>query len=251
MVLASAGCEPLLTAGRDRTYDRVVHLYESARLREGKGVGRTSEQGQPTPIQQRILEAIRKATTEQGFAPTIRELAERVNRPKSTVEYHLDRLEGKGQIVRLRAARYARARTIALANPGMQASPPPELVKVPFFSTPQAAATPEERPETTYALPRDLVGEGELLFMTRVPKDMDGVLAANDRIVIRRTGDPQAGDLVAVLGLDGELAVSRLDYSAAKARPAAGQASELIDAEDAKGRRMLGTVLTVVRSLTH
>ncbi|WP_282083948.1 LexA family protein [Streptomyces tendae] len=54
-----------------------------------------------TPRQERILHVIRQAITDEGVAPTVAEIADRVGlRSWSSVHYQLRELETKGAIVR-------------------------------------------------------------------------------------------------------------------------------------------------------
>lgn len=54
-----------------------------------------------TPRQEAILHVIRQAITDEGVAPTVAEIAERVGlRSWSSVHYQLRELEAKGAIVR-------------------------------------------------------------------------------------------------------------------------------------------------------
>ncbi|MEF9521235.1 MULTISPECIES: MarR family transcriptional regulator [Streptomyces] len=54
-----------------------------------------------TPRQEEILRAIRQAITDEGAAPTVAEIAERVGlRSASSVHYQLRELETKGAIHR-------------------------------------------------------------------------------------------------------------------------------------------------------
>lgn len=53
-----------------------------------------------TDIQERILGVIRLAITDQGDAPTVAEIADRVNLRPSSVHYQLRELEAKGAIAR-------------------------------------------------------------------------------------------------------------------------------------------------------
>jgi repressor LexA len=54
-----------------------------------------------TPRQETILHVIRQAITDEGVAPTVAEIAERVGlRSWSSVHYQLRELEAKGAIVR-------------------------------------------------------------------------------------------------------------------------------------------------------
>lgn len=54
-----------------------------------------------TPVQQRILDEIRQFVAEYGYAPSLRELADRSGRGLSTVAYQVRQLEVKGRIRRV------------------------------------------------------------------------------------------------------------------------------------------------------
>ncbi|MFF1604214.1 LexA family protein [Streptomyces mirabilis] len=54
-----------------------------------------------TETQERILRCIRQAITDQGEAPTVQEIGERVGmRSRASVHYQLGELESKNAIVR-------------------------------------------------------------------------------------------------------------------------------------------------------
>jgi repressor LexA len=86
-----------------------------------------------TPVQRRILAALTR-TLDEGPAPTVRELAERLRMKRSTVHYHLQALRRAGYIAAEGRHRDITLTGAARASAGDQAPPEPR---------PAAAAVPE------------------------------------------------------------------------------------------------------------
>ncbi len=70
----------------------------------------------------------------------------------------------------------------------------------------------EEEVEDVYALPRQLVGEGQIFALTVVGDSMiDAAICDGDIVAVRKTSSADHGDIVAAL-LDGEATVKRFRY---------------------------------------
>ncbi len=165
-----------------------------------------------TPRQRRILEVIRDAFAEQGYPPSIREIADRAGLASSSSAAHqLKVLQAKGFLVR--DPHRPRALMVRLPDslaPAPEAQPvEPDLpapsapaVEVPILGR-IAAGGPilaEQAVEDVFALPRQLVGEGTL-FLLEVRGDsmVEAAICDGDYVVVRQQPDAVNGDIVAAL----------------------------------------------------
>jgi len=155
-----------------------------------------------TPRRRKIVEVIDDSVRRNGYAPSMREIGEAVGLAStSSVSYQLSVLEQAGYLSR--AAR--RPRTAALRTParpaagqvtGHAVAPVPRVGRI-------AAGGPilaEQLIEEMVPLPRQLVGEGELIILTVVGDSMiDAAIADGDWVVVRRESDIENGDIVAAM----------------------------------------------------
>jgi repressor LexA len=155
-----------------------------------------------TPRQQKILDLVRNFTTDNGHAPTVRELCRLagVSSP-DTVQYHLDNLRQKGLLEeargRSRAAQIAFDERIALI---------PVLGKVP--AGPSSGAYAEAMGHVPTVMER---GDASGLFALRVKGDsMESTLWDGDTVVVRWQETASSNDVVVVRYDDGEATVKRL-----------------------------------------
>jgi repressor LexA len=163
-----------------------------------------------TPRRRRIVEVIEDSVRRNGYAPTMREIAQAVGLAStSSVAHQLSVLEEAGYLSR--EAR--RPRTAALRASARPAAGPrtsraedqpagPGLARVPLVGR-IAAGDPilaQEQLEDVFPLPRQLVGEGDLM-MLRVTGDsmIDAAIADGDLVVVRRGSDIENGDIVAAM----------------------------------------------------
>ncbi|MFT3887037.1 MAG: transcriptional repressor LexA [Arachnia sp.] len=169
-----------------------------------------------TPRQIKILLVIREAMESHGYPPSIREIASRAGLAStSSVSHQLKVLEEKGFL--RRDPNRPRALVVTL---------PEELPQRPmdseqsFDSIPASVSAPlvgriaaggpilaTQQVEDVFALPRQLVGDGEI-FMLEVRGDsmIDAAICDGDWVVVRRQQDAVNGDIVAAL-LDEEATV--------------------------------------------
>jgi repressor LexA len=151
-----------------------------------------------TPRRRQIVEIIDDSVRRHGYSPSMREIGEAVGLAStSSVSYQLKVLEREGYLSR--AAR--RPRTAALRAP---APPPgePELAQVPLVGQ-VAAGVPilaDQNVEDVFLLPRQLVGDGELIILRVVGDSMiDAAITDGDWVVVRRESDIENGDIVAAM----------------------------------------------------
>jgi repressor LexA len=157
-----------------------------------------------TARRRQIVEVIDDSVRRNGYAPSMREIGEAVGLAStSSVSYQLSVLEKEGYLSR--AARRPRTATLrAAATPaaGPEPKPGPVLASIPLVGR-IAAGGPilaHEQIEDVFPLPRQLVGEGDLI-MLRVAGDsmIDAAIADGDLVVVRRESDIENGDIVAAM----------------------------------------------------
>ncbi|WP_062528978.1 transcriptional repressor LexA [Demequina rhizosphaerae] len=177
-----------------------------------------------TARQRAVVDFIRATVLERGYPPSMREIGDAVGLTSpSSVKHQLTALEAKGVLRR----DPHRPRAIEVVLPGEQpaeaaAPAAPETPAVPASSGDEgavhmvplvgriAAGGPilaEQEVEDTFALPRQLTGDGEL-FMLQVSGDsmIDAAICDGDWVVVRRQNSADNGDIVAAL-LDDEATV--------------------------------------------
>ncbi|MFM7146269.1 MAG: transcriptional repressor LexA [Actinomycetales bacterium] len=162
-----------------------------------------------TKRQRAILDMIRSTVEERGYPPSVREIGEGVGLTSpSSVAHQLAALERLGYL--RRDPNRPRALVVAdEAGPTTAADRRSDLVEVPILGR-IAAGGPilaEQQVEDTFALPRDLVGQGDL-FMLKVVGDsmVDAAICDGDWVVVRSQPTADNGDIVAAL-LDDEATV--------------------------------------------
>ncbi|MEX5295179.1 transcriptional repressor LexA [Kocuria sp. CPCC 205268] len=193
--------------------------------------------GRGLSVRQRtILEAIQRSIAEHGYPPSMREIGDLVGLASlSSVTHQLSQLEKLGYLRRdpkrpramevltpLRlSGSGAEETTGAAAEPSERTARPAvrdsvaelstsaDVTMVPLVGHIAAGGpiTAEQAVEDVLALPRQLVGHGEL-FMLRVKGDsmIDAAICDGDWVVVRRQSAADNGDIVAAL-LDDEATV--------------------------------------------
>jgi repressor LexA len=176
------------------------------------------------------MQVITESVRRRGYPPTMREIGEAVGlASSSSVSAQIDVLEAKGYL--RRAA--GRPRSVEVRLPGKPAVRPGaetaqdtaadillrEGACVPVLGRIAAGlpALAEQSIEDIFLLPRQLVGEGDDLFLLQVTgESMTGVgIMADDWVVVRRQPDADDGSVVAAL-IDGETTVRAIQRSAGK-----------------------------------
>jgi repressor LexA len=165
-----------------------------------------------TPRQRRVLEVIQEVVEARGYPPSIRELGDEVGlASSSSVAHQLKVLEQKGFLRRdpnrPRAMEVFVPQTLRDDTGINDAYPAP--VHVPLLGR-IAAGGPilaEERHEDVFALPKQVVGEGDL-FLLEVSGDsmIEAAICNGDWVVVRKEQTAENGDIVAAL-LDDEATV--------------------------------------------
>ncbi len=162
--------------------------------------------------QRAILDMIRETTQERGYPPSVREIGESVGLTSpSSVAHQLKNLQRAGYL----RIDPNRPRALVLSPDTNKPACVDQIASenstrhVPVLGR-IAAGGPilaEQSVEATFALPRDLVGEGELFSLKVVGDSMvDAAICDGDWVVIRRQPTCENGDIVAAL-LDDEATV--------------------------------------------
>lgn len=170
--------------------------------------------------QRAILEMIRSAILERGYPPTVREIGDTVGLASpSSVAYQLKVLTERGYLRR----DLNRARAVEVMSPDASAKtrqldgdeelargdalPIPAYIPVVGRVAAGGPILAEERVETVFPLPRELVGEGTLFMLTVVGESMiEAAICDGDWVVVKQQQDADNGDIVAAL-IDGEATV--------------------------------------------
>jgi repressor LexA len=182
-----------------------------------------------TPRQRKIVQVIEDRIRSDGYPPTLREIADAAGLAStSSVSYQLSSLQKKGYL-----SRGARRPRTAVVRPlgGPAAERPagrtragreePRLAEVPLVGR-IAAGGPilaDEVIEDIVPLPRQLVGEGDLIMLRVVGDSMiNAAIADGDWVVVRRESDVENGDIVAAMiesdtSADGEATVKTFKKS--------------------------------------
>ncbi len=170
-----------------------------------------------TKRQRQLLDFIEAHIAENGYPPSIREMAEHMGiRSTNGVNDHLKALERKGYLERKAGLK---SRAIALTHKGAGNSPPEratrpgevgQVVAIPLVGR-VAAGTPilaEEHLEGQVQIDRDLVGRGAELFALRVQGDSmrDAGILSGDTVFVRQQPDARAGQVVVAM-IEGEATV--------------------------------------------
>lgn len=214
-----------------------------------------------TSRQRAVLDTIRESVTSRGYPPSMREIGKVVGlHSPSSVAHQLVTLERKGYLRRdpnrpraievVDPGRTAGRGAAAAAAPAGPAVPESEETAfVPLVGRIAAGAPllAEQEVEDVFALPRQLVGEGEL-FTLRVVGDsmVDAAICDGDYVVVRRQPVAENGEVVAAM-IDGEATVKVLQRRGGSVQLLPRNAAySPIDGTEAT---ILGRVVTVLRSL--
>lgn len=155
-----------------------------------------------TDRQRKVLQVIEDSTQARGYPPTMREIGDAVGLAStSSVSYQLSALAEKGYLSR-GAGRPRTAVVHLLADRADGDTGGPIIARVPLVGR-IAAGGPilaDELIEDVIPLPKQLVGEGELIALRVVGDSMIGAaITDGDWVVVRRESDVENGDMVAAM----------------------------------------------------
>jgi repressor LexA len=208
--------------------------------------------GDLTPRQRAILEVVHAHVDAHGYPPSVREIGDAVGlKSTSSVHAQLETLETKGYLRRdptkPRALELGRDPQTALEMRPASSRNIPLVGEI-------AAGGPilaEERVDAVYALPKELVGEGQL-FMLRVRGEsmIDAGVLDGDLVVVREQPTVEQGEMCAAL-LDGEATVKffRRTRAGEVFLDPANERYEPIPVTPGQDATIMGKVVTVMRSV--
>ena len=206
-----------------------------------------------TQRQQRVLQHIKASLDQRGYPPSMREIGEAVGlTSSSSVAHQLKVLEQKGYLKRdpnrPRALQVFLPEDMQFDETGV-GDHHPTPTNVPLVGR-IAAGGPilaEERIEDVFALPKQLVGDGQL-FLLEVAGDsmIDAAICNGDYVVIRQQPTADNGDIVAAM-IDGEATVKTFQKKDGQVWLLPHNAA--YDPIDGNAATILGKVTAVLRSL--
>lgn len=204
-----------------------------------------------TARQQAVLDCIRDSVQRRGYPPSMREIGEVVGlHSPSSVSHQLNVLERKGFLRR----DPNRPRAIEVVSPGQDdvtgcgdVQPAPQYVPVLGRIAAGGPILAEQAVEDVFALPRQLVGDGDLFLLKVVGESMvEAAICDGDWVVVRRQPVVENGEIVAAM-LDGEATVKTYRRTADEVwLLPQNSAFQPIDGSTAT---VLGRVVAVLRSV--
>ncbi len=204
-----------------------------------------------TDRQRAILEVINEHLETRGYPPSVREICEAVGlKSTSSVHAQLATLEEKGYLKR--DPTKPRALEISRDLETQLDVRPEHTRNVPLVGEIAAGApiVAEERVDSLYPLPRDLVGDGTL-FMLKVRGDsmIEAGVFDGDLVVIREQPKVEQGEMCAAL-VDGEATVKffRRTKDMQVFLDPANERYEPIEITADTDSKVMGKVVTVLRS---
>ncbi|MGW8879497.1 transcriptional repressor LexA [Streptomyces mirabilis] len=174
-------------------------MENSAPARRGRPPGPRTAEGELTSRQAAIVRYIRESVARQGYPPSMREIGKAVELAStSSVAHQLMALERKGVLCRdPHRPRAYRVRPSWAPDLGSRSEAP---VDVPLVGRIAAGAPllAEEMVEDVYAMPRQIVGDGDLFALTVVGDSMiDAAICDGDIVTVRKMDSADHGDIVA------------------------------------------------------
>lgn len=211
-----------------------------------------TENSELTERQRAILSMIHQHVEDHGYPPSVREIGDAVGlKSPSSVHGQLESLEARGYLRRDRT----KPRALELGrdpSTSLQMRPSP-TTPVPLVGE-IAAGGPilaEERVDSVYPLPRELVGDGQL-FMLRIRGDsmIDAGILDGDLVVVRQQAQVEQGEICAAL-IEDEATVKffRRTRSGEVFLDPANERYEPIPVTEDERARIMGKVVSVLRSV--
>ncbi|MFV0461131.1 MAG: transcriptional repressor LexA [Actinomycetales bacterium] len=205
-----------------------------------------------TMRQRRVLDYIRRSVASRGYPPSMREIGQAVGLTSpSSVSHQLSTLERKGYLRR----DPNRPRAIELVNPDDNVDtsgvhdyyPEPSYVPVLGRIAAGGPILAQQAVEDVFALPRQLVGEGELFLLKVVGDSMiDVAICDGDWVVVRKQYVAENGEIVAAM-IDGEATVKT--YKRTNNHLWLLPANSAYEPIDGRFATVLGRVVAVLRSV--
>jgi repressor LexA len=215
-------------------------------------IARATDAGDLTARQRAILEVIHNHVADHGYPPSVREIGDAVGlKSSSSVHAQLETLEGKGYLRRdptkPRALELGRDPDTALDVRPVSGRNVPLVGEI-------AAGGPilaEERVESVYTLPKELVGDGQL-FMLRVRGEsmIEAGVMDGDLVVVREQPSVEQGEMCAAL-IEGEATVKffRRTKAGEVFLDPANERFQPIAVTPDSDASVMGKIVTVLRSV--
>ena len=192
---------------------------------------------------ERILEFIRDRSAEQGYPPTVREIAEAVGLAStSAVHHHLLKLEREGRLQK------DATRSRALTIPGAIAARSVQAPIIGEIAAGQPIYAYEDKTETM-SIPGELAAKGRDTFVLRVRgKSMiEDHIDDGDYVVVQPQNTARDGDIVVALLEDNRATLKRFfrEKDRIRLQPANGQMQPIYT----RDIQIQGKVIGVIRRL--
>lgn len=161
-----------------------------------------------TDRQYDILQIIKKLIAKNGYPPTVREIGDEAHLSSpATIHFHIKQLVNKGYIKKGAGTN----RTIEILVPNEYIDENEEIVKVPLLGKVTAGTPIEaiERPDETFSLPVELLGNKKEVFTLTVSgESMINVgIYDGDILIVERQNTARNGDTVVAMNKDNEATV--------------------------------------------
>lgn len=189
-------------------------------LRERNAWEETVRQIRLTPKQLAVLTFLRDFTAENGFAPTLDEIADHLQVGKVTIHGHLAELEKKGAIEReprmarsISVLHYPEAGRSSVPAPPRTPSPRP-TGRLPIAGTVAAGGLTEAIEDPEEFDLEDLMPGDRELFMLRVKGDsmIEDHIQEGDLVLVERRNHARNGEIVVAAADDGQDATLKRFY---------------------------------------
>lgn len=179
-------------------------MENTAPSRRGRPLGPQAAAGELTSRQAAIVRYITETVRGQGYPPSMREIGQAVKLAStSSVAHQLMALERKGILYRdPHRPRAYRVRPSWAPELGDRSEAP---VDVPLVGRIAAGAPllAQEMVEDVYAMPRQIVGDGDLFALTVSGDSMiDASICDGDIVTVRRQDSADHGDIVVSSGVN-------------------------------------------------
>ena len=199
--------------------------------------------------QGRVLRFIQDYMAENGYQPSIREIADGLNlRSSGSVHFHLRNLERMG-VLRREAPRGLQISESVRVAEGVNVSAPSEVVPLLSRVIPGESLFADANVQAWYRLPRSFTGAGTV-FAWRVVGDsmVTAGILPGDWLVVRQQSDVENGD-TCLAAIDGEVWLGYLRIG--ESQPSMLEPGNELHSPVVLGDRswIVGKVVAVIRSL--
>ncbi len=159
-----------------------------------------------TKRQQDTLDFIKKYLAQNGYPPTVREIAKELNiSSPATVHTHLAKLVEKGMITK----KNDRNRAIELKVDNEFLPKEETIIQLPLLGTVTAGSPIEaiENPHEFFPIPFDAIKKNKTFFALKVRGDsmIDVGIYDDDIVIVEKTEDVKNGDIVVAMTSDAEV----------------------------------------------